>query len=183
MTDLPRPIPESYWVMPGKLLAGEYPGRFDMEKSRKRIDAFIDAGFNTFIDLTSPNESDAYHRILREQSDVYGHPVQYLNYPITDFGLPTVEHMNEILNAIEAALNEGRKIYVHCWAGIGRTGTTVGCLLVRQGMAGEEALRHLADLWKNVPKSSIHRQSPETVEQMMFIRDWPNHDQGPSTGS
>ena len=28
---------------------------------------------------------------------------------------------------------DGRKVYVHCWGGVGRTGTVVGCYLVRQG--------------------------------------------------
>ena len=41
-----RPIPESYWVEPGRLLAGEYPGRYESELTRKRIDAFIEDGFN-----------------------------------------------------------------------------------------------------------------------------------------
>ena len=54
MDNTKRPISESYWVEPGRLLAGEYPGDYDEERTRKRIDALIEAGFNTFIDLTQP---------------------------------------------------------------------------------------------------------------------------------
>ena len=52
----PRPIPESYWVE-DRFLAGEYPGHFDAETARKRLDTLIEAGFNTFIDLTKLDET------------------------------------------------------------------------------------------------------------------------------
>ena len=39
-----RPIPEAYWVVPGLLLAGEYPGSFDPDAARKRIVTFVERG-------------------------------------------------------------------------------------------------------------------------------------------
>jgi hypothetical protein len=84
--------------------------------------------------------------------------------------------MNVILDTIDASLQAGQKIYLHCWGGIGRTGTTVGCYLVRQGMSGVAALTQLAVWWKSVPKSRYHLHSPETVEQMNFVRNWAAND-------
>lgn len=178
----PRPIPESYWVEPGRLLAGEYPGQFTAESTRQRLDALLQAGFDTFIDLTRPNETVPYHRILLEEAKLYEVEVERHNFPIGDFGLPTPETMKAILDTLDAALQQGRKIYLHCWGGIGRTGTTVGCYLVRRGMRGEEALRQLAEWWQTVPKSRIHRRSPETFEQAQFIRDWEQFE-GPRRGA
>ena len=172
MDNRKRPIIESYWVEPGRLLAEEYPGRYDGEQTRKRIDALIEAGFNTFIDLTKPNEVSPYSNILLEQAKAYHIEVKYKRFPIGDFGLPTVEQMRSILDTIDSELQAGRKIYLHCWGGIGRTGTTVGCYLVRRGKAGEEALRQLAEWWREVPKSQVHSHSPETYQQMEFIRTW-----------
>jgi len=176
MNEPNRPLAESYWVEEGRLLAGEYPGQFNDELTRKRVDALIEAGFNTFIDLTRPNETIAYIRILLEEAKYYEADVKHLRFPIGDFGLPTPELMTTILNTIETELNGGRKIYLHCWGGIGRTGTTVGCYLVRRGKTGEEALRQLAEWWQTVPKSHIHVRSPETHEQVEFIRNWGNHE-------
>ena len=170
------PISESYWVEPGRLLAGEYPGGYDEEQARKRIDLFIQAGFNTFIDLTQPNEMLPYINILNEQAQTHHTDIKYQRFPIGDFGLPAHEQMMSILDAIDAELKAGRKIYLHCWGGIGRTGTTVGCYLVRGGKTGEEALSQLAEWWKSVPKSFYHSHSPETYDQMEFIRNWPEHD-------
>jgi hypothetical protein len=171
-----RPIPESYWVELDRLLAGEYPAHFDAELTRKRIDLLLETGFNTFIDLTQPNETVAYLRILWEEAELYEVEVKHHRFPIGDFGLPTPNQMKSILDTIDASLQAGRKIYLHCWGGIGRTGTTVGCYLVRQGKTGEEALRQLADWWQTVPKSHIHTRSPETHQQAEFIRNWSKYE-------
>ena len=176
MTEPKRPISESYWVEPGRLLAGEYPGQYTTESTRQRIDTLLEAGFDTFIDLTKPNETVPYYRILLEEAKIYDHKVERHNFPIGDFGLPTPETMTTILDTIDAALQNGKKIYLHCWGGIGRTGTTVGCYLVRRGMSGEEALNQLAAWWRTVPKSHIHQHSPETYEQVQFIRNWAQYD-------
>ena len=53
----PLPIPECYWVVPGLLLAGEYPFSFVEEEGRARLRAFLDAGIRLFVDLTEERES------------------------------------------------------------------------------------------------------------------------------
>lgn len=174
-----RPIPDSYWVEPDRLLAGEYPAQFEGEVTRKRIDALIEAGFDTFIDLTRPNETVAYLRILLEEAKLRQVEVTHHRFPIGDFGLPTPQQMKSILDTIDASLQAERKIYLHCWGGIGRTGTTVGCYLVRRGRSGEEALRQLAEWWRTVPKSHIHPHSPETHEQATFILNWSKYENRP----
>jgi len=183
MTEPRRPISESYWVEPNHLLAGEYPGHYETELTRKRIDAFIEAGFDTFIDLTRPHELFPYENILMEQAALYDLQVTHERFAIGDFGVPTPELMNTILGTIEERLQAGHNIYLHCWGGIGRTGTTVGCYLVRQGKTAEEALAQLSAWWRKVPKSRLHPYSPETREQVEFIRNWAEHDKkGRRTG-
>ena len=176
MDKIKRPISESYWVEPGRMLAGEYPGRYEDEQTRKRIDAFIEEGFNVFIDLTKPNEVSPYSHILLEQSRAYDLEVKHHRFPIGDFGRPTPDLMKSILDTIDAELQAGKKIYLHCWGGIGRTGTTVGCYLVRHGKTSEEALSQLSEWWMGVPKSQLHPRSPETHEQIEFIRKWEKHE-------
>ena len=172
-----RPIAESYWVIPGRLLAGEYPGSPNEEQTRKRIDALLEAGFDLLIDLTRPDEMWPYITILLEEAKFYEVAVKHQRFPISDFGLPTPEPMKAILDTIDNGLQAGRKIYLHCWGGIGRTGTTVGCYLVRHGMTSAEALDQLSVWWRGVPKSRNHPHSPETLEQMNFILRWAEHDQ------
>lgn len=61
-------------------------------------------------------------------------PVVYLRKPIPDHGLPrSADQMQEILDEIEAALAEGRRIYLHCRTGIGRTNLVAGCWYASAG--------------------------------------------------
>lgn len=171
-----RPIPETYWVLPGQFLAGEYPGTsYFPEQTRKRLNAFLDDGFNTFFDLTRPGEVEPYDELLRESAAEYGLQVQYSRLPIGDFGLPSVAEMQYTLDALAGRLAAGRKLYLHCYGGIGRTGTVVGCYLVRQGLSGSAALRQLSEWWQTVPKASRFPHSPETRQQAQFILDWADH--------
>ena len=167
------PIPECYWVIPGRLLAGEYPGvPFAPERTRRRIDAFLEAGIDTFIDLTGDGEIQPYAPILREQAAAYDRAVAHKRFPIDDFGVPSVDGMKATLDAIDESLAQGHVIYVHCYGGIGRTGTTVGCFLVRRGRNGEEALGQLATWWREVPKHTRFPNSPQTLSQEGFVLNW-----------
>ena len=86
--------------------------------------------------------------------------------------VPSVEAMTSILDAIDGAMEAGRTVYVHCWGGIGRTGTVVGCWLVRRGDTGDEALDQIAEWWKHVEKSWRVPRSPQTHEQHEYVRRW-----------
>ena len=82
---------------------------------------------------------------MLEQAKLRDIEVQYNRFAIIDRSIPMGEMMTTILDAIDKALIEGRNVYLHCWGGIGRTGTTVGCYLVRRGLTGKQALAQLAN--------------------------------------
>jgi hypothetical protein len=172
MTDTDRPIRESYWVEPGRFLAGEYPAAAYVERARERLDQLLDAGLDTFIDLTLPNELPPYLPLLIEQAKGRDIQVYYKRFTIIDRSIPMGGMMTTILNAIDKALAEGHNIYLHCWGGIGRTGLTVGCYLVRRGLTGKQALAQLAEWWKEVPKSAYNPRTPETDRQVDYILKW-----------
>jgi hypothetical protein len=167
-----RPIPDSYWVMPGLFLAGEYPGSHDLADTRRRMDAFLAAGIDDFIDLTQAGELQPYEQILLEQVRRRGLRAAYTRLSIRDHDVPAPQAMAAILDRIDRSLAEGRRPYLHCWGGIGRTGTAVGCHLVRRGLTGPQALEQLAAWWAAVPKQAWHPRSPETDEQVRFVLNW-----------
>ena len=79
--------------------------------------------------------------------------------------------MTSILETIDGVLAAGRAVYVHCYGGIGRTGTVVGCFLARHGMAGAEALEQIARWRERTPDG--WKRSPETDEQRQMVLNWP----------
>jgi hypothetical protein len=172
MTDILRPIPESYWIQPGRFLAGEYPSAAYIGRASERLGKLIDAGISSFLDLTLPGELPPYRSLLLEQARQRGIEVDYNRITILDRSIPTRATMTAILDAIDDKITSGRNLYLHCWGGIGRTGTTVGCYLVRHGMTGEQALAQLSEWWKDVPKSAYYPRSPETDRQVEFILKW-----------
>ena len=168
------PYSESYWVVPGKLMAGEYPGEYAEELTRQRVISLLRCGLNSFIDLTRPADSfHPYRGVLEEEAAEFGLEVNRQNHPIEDFSTPSREQMMIILDEIDTQIQAGKTVYVHCLAGIGRTGMVVGCYLVRSGLTGAEALERIKELRKDTP-SWWHR-SPESQEQVDFILNWSDN--------
>ena len=168
------PIPNSYWADPGRLAAGEYPGAPTAKEAEDKLRMLLAAGIDHFIDLTEENERLVpYAPSLAIVAPEMGISATHRRCPIRDVSVPsTCAQMRGILDAIDHALAAGKTVYVHCWGGVGRTGTTVGCWLVRHGLTGDQALAQLAELWRGVAKAYRSPRSPETREQADYVRGW-----------
>lgn len=166
----PTPIPECYWVLPQQLLAGEYPRTWDDASAQAKVDFFIHAGVKAFIDLTREDDLlEPYAHLLHTHAP---QDITYQHFRIQDQSVPkSVSETEHILDAIDDHLRHHRMVYVHCWGGIGRTGTIIGCWLSRHGSQGDAALRRLRELWAQCPKSEFCA-SPQTREQERYIIEW-----------
>lgn len=157
-------LPDSYWVEPTALLAGEHPGSWEEAEALARLDGLREAGVTSFVDLTEEGELVPYQPLLRAG-------VRYRRMAVRDLDVPTLDDMRAMLDLVDAELARGETVYVHCWGGVGRTGTLVACWLVRHGRTGEEALEHLRRL--RTESAKAERVSPETDAQHAFVRAWP----------
>jgi len=165
------PFPNTYWVVPKKFLAGEHPGDLNEAVLKARLLELLDAGIRTFVDLTEERELDSYYEWLREVAEEERVEVTFVRIPIPDRGVPSVWTLQRILNLIDDSLADGKPIFIHCFAGIGRTGTVVGCYLQRHGLATEtDVIPRIAELRRFMPIAC--ESSPHTPEQVRMVENW-----------
>lgn len=160
-----RPHENCYWVARGRLMAGEYPILRDPTRGQQKLARILAAGVDEFLDLTDLADGlDPYHHL-----GTFGHR----RMTIRDMDVPDLATMRNILDHLAERLAAGRTVYVHCWGGIGRTGTVVAChLMEKAGMTAEEALSHIAESWQTMEKRNRFPRSPQTDAQVDFVRAW-----------
>jgi len=172
------PFERSYWVIPGKFLAGRIPSSPDVSRIRETVEALVGLEIDCVINLTEADEKtfsgallNDYAATLREVATQVGRSVEVIRMSIPDLSIPSVPFMKKILNKIEQVLTEGKSVYVHCWGGVGRTGTVVGCYLQRKGYTNKENVLEMIEYLKRTT-DLVNRLSPETDEQRDFVLHW-----------
>ena len=161
-----RPHPHSYWVEPGRLLAGEHPAAEGESALPKRLRRILDAGIDCFLDLTQPGECPEYRHLLPQS-------VTCARLPLVDHAVPADPALlRQILAALDEALSAGRRVYVHCRAGIGRTGLVIGGHLIEAGERPDAALETLNTLWQQDARAPRWPRVPETEEQVRYVLHW-----------
>jgi protein-tyrosine phosphatase len=166
------PTGSCYWAQPGLLLAGSHPGAAYKVKAQQTLRQLLEAGVTVFIDLTEKDEYYEYERLLEGETWQLRKLVAYYRLPTRDGSIPSITEMKTILNWIDTATSAGRTVYLHCVAGRGRTGTVVGCYLVRHGMKGEEALQEIRQLRRDMMLGGnlSSSQHPAQIEMVMNWR-------------
>jgi protein-tyrosine phosphatase len=144
-------------IEPGRVIAGRHPCAWGAENAPDEVEELLAAGVTLFLDLTHEGELEPYASLVTP-------PARYLNLPIRDFSVPTTDALVATLDEIDAELRVGGLVYVHCWAGCGRTGIVVGSWLVRHGVDSKEALRRIGE--------ARGLGCPQTLEQRFLVLDW-----------
>ena len=161
----------AWWVEPGRLLAGEYPGARTPEEAAEKVRLLVEeAGIDSIVDLTTPADGLApYRDALRAAAERAGRQVRHYAHPIPDMGVIEQSGYDEIVARIRDETSTGRVVYLHCWGGKGRTSTVVGCLLIDDGLDYESAITRIAEL-----RAGTHEAiyaCPEAPSQHKVLRE------------
>jgi protein-tyrosine phosphatase len=146
---------------PGRLYLHSMPGRYEtietfLSEARKE-------GLSAVVCLAAESELSASLGYSEARSGK-ALPFRTRDFPILDFGVPSIEDRPsfiELIAEIAGDLRRGEAVLVHCRMGIGRTGTVAACVLLELGLGVEEARHEVASAGSR----------SEVPEQRDFV-DW-----------
>jgi len=195
--DIFGPIAESNWVVPGKLIAGAFPGYVSDLETETSLITILNSGVSKFVCM-----QEEYNIAVKEEDwrkNLYGrtsivrpyfadvqrimknkaiHPTlktdvvnaTFDHCPIKDCSTVADEIVFNLAKDLVKAIHDGEVIYLHCWGGHGRTGVMV-CLILHlmYGLTANEALERCQFL-HDIRKMPIIVSSPQTFSQKDQVR-------------
>lgn len=172
------PTGRSYWVVPGWLLAGAYPSNPDVGPKRvERVAAMWKAGVRTFVNLVEEGERpwgkpftpywDDLDQIAKSEPRA-----SCIRFGVKDASVPSVSLMRSVLDTVDLSLEAGRPVYLHCFGGMGRTATAVGCWLVRHGLASTDDVLEVIKRLRQADEDRRDWDAPENDTQRDFVKAW-----------
>ncbi len=199
------------WVVPGWVMAGPYPGVDGLNfptlvEACTNLSAILDDGIDVFVSLCSelpPQSEDVagtaacpayfpsytnYAYIIR-RSLTCCRPIKYDTLQIVDQAVPSHAELVRLLTRLLGYLRSGKRVFIHCAGGHGRTGTVVACLLMclyGASGCGSSSASNLADVLHLVQYAHDQRRvqdkrcrghpipprSPNSTMQLEFVRSF-----------
>jgi len=136
------------WLVPEKLAKSYIPDSADLLEWRG-------AGIQSVVNLLEEYYDDVTQQEIRSGFTV-------LHSPIPDMCAPPLDQLQMIVQWIDGEIGAGRKVLVHCFAGIGRTGIILAAYLMHTGMPMHDALRKILSVGSD----------PQTKEQRDILEDF-----------
>ncbi|KAM9968538.1 hypothetical protein ACTFIW_007688 [Dictyostelium discoideum] len=174
--DMKGPLDTTNWIVKDSILCGEYPGNKDDDILHfKTLSTLLDSGIRVFVCLQEQDELKKFRPYredilkLSKEKGIDVDSITFVHFPIEDGGI--AENNEDLVDLIERLLNLlslDNKVYLHCWAGRGRTGIVGACLLGRlYQVTGLEALRRTQDCYQQ--RIIGYGESPEYHPQKMQV--------------
>lgn len=139
------PASPVYWVTP-QLATGPAPMSYD------HLEHLKSQGIGAIMNLC------AEYCDLPGIESHEGFEVYYL--PVQDEEAPQLQALEDALSWLDEAIYLGKKVYVHCRHGIGRTGTIISAYLLRRGLGSKLVNQKIKNM----------RSRPANFNQWWFLR-------------
>lgn len=102
-----------------------------------------------------------------DEAELARHGIKFLRLPTPDAHELSQESLDTGVDWIRDRLDEGDKVYVHCFHGVGRAPLLGSCVLVSQGESAPEALK--------IVKSRRWQASPNEEQLGALLKFWQRH--------
>ena len=137
---IPNQLVELPFGLPGRIFRSPMPDPLN-SSSDNLLERYKAEKIDLVVNLLPETESKV--KAGTDLRSVYTEAgFEMIGFPIQDFNVPEAEMLSRTLNKVIAAAENGVNLVVHCYAGIGRTGTFLACMAVKVfGIQGNQAVR------------------------------------------
>ena len=132
------------WVIDGQLAGMPQPTQAELSWAAEE-------GMTVLISLTEGGTDPAMAAEVG---------VEVIHIPVEDMTAPTLHQLHRFVTTAGSRMSAGEPVGVHCYAGMGRTGTFLAAWFVWAGMGPAEAIDHVR---------TLRPGSIETDEQELVI--------------
>ena len=117
------------WVKEGKLAGSGLP------VTKEEFKWVVDKGIKCIVTVREvPLPSEWFD----------GGDIDYLHLMVEDYGAPTLEVLDEVVNYIYNKIRSGKPVLVHCAAGKGRTGAVLAAYMIKiENVTAEQAIEKI----------------------------------------
>jgi hypothetical protein len=169
-----RAKPLRYMAIANSLFCGEYPGKDKADASEAAM-RLLEYGIDTIVNFTDLGEKTTNGEELYSYDvdfrDVYqsrGRNLDVHRIAILDDHPPTITQAKKFCKLVDREIADGRRVYIHCRGGIGRTATMAAIYLIWSGLAD-------SDNWQKVINSlrkHEFRSAPEPRQVAWINSKW-----------
>lgn len=151
-----------YWIGDTGVSIGPHPS--GGAKLSTAMQALRDENVDVVVSL-QPIEEAKEVGLLEEESATEAHQMTFFRYPIVDHSTPPFTNATfEFIKQLVDLNAGGKRLFIHCYAGIGRSATIAACVLIDRGMDVYDVLEELRD--------ARGFAVPETQAQFDWISDF-----------
>jgi atypical dual specificity phosphatase len=96
----------------------------------------------------------------------------YMHLRIEDFGAPTMEELDEVVDFIDKKIRTGKPVLVHCAAGKGRTGAVLAAYMVKkQNLTAKQAIEKIRIMRPGSVQSITQETALSMYEKYLKIKN------------
>ncbi|MFQ5838785.1 MAG: hypothetical protein ACE5HJ_08415 [Thermoplasmata archaeon] len=145
-----------YWIERERLAGGSCPTPDELRRMKRE-------GFDAIISLLDDMEQCAY------SPEEAGSLLRWYNVPLRDHATPALGQLVEFYDILWA-LPRSYRVFFHCFAGIGRTGTVAASYLVLKGQEVDEAFNQVDGWTGGYFMAEISQRKDEVRRLMVRLR-------------